>query len=400
MEPRRAVAFTGVASFDQPTPVRPDVTAKLQAVYRIRCDAARIEERARTIAVEQSVEMPVEAIDDQGVLADIVGQVVSIADRRDGTFDATIALDVEATGFEAGQLINMLFGNSSIHDDVTLAAITVPPSLSAAFCGPRHGPAGLRARVGAGRRALTCSALKPLGLSPDQLAHVAHALALGGLDFIKDDHGLADQRRAPFATRVAAVAAAVRSACASTGRATRYLPNVSGNLDQLRAQVNIARDHGLDTLLIAPMVVGLPSFTTIVRENADMAFIAHPAMAGAARIAPEALLGTLFRMLGADAVIYPNAGGRFGYTPAQCRAIAATALAPWPAIAPSLPVPAGGMKLARISEILACTGPDAMLLIGGDLLSARDKMTTEAARFQLAIEGFVYRQPATLETTS
>ena len=53
-----------------------------------------------------------------------------------------------------------------------------------------------------------------------------------------------------------------------------------------------------------------------------MAFLAHPTLAGAARIAPPCLFGKLFRMLGADAVVFPNHGGRFGYSPETCRAIA------------------------------------------------------------------------------
>ena len=369
------------------------MTAKLSAIYRIRCDAAHIAERAQAIAIEQSVEMPVGAIDHAGVLADIVGRVGTITGAGNGTFDVAIALDAATTGFEAGQLLNILFGNSSIHDDVTLHDISVPPELSARFTGPRHGPDGLRARVGAKHRALTCSALKPLGLSADELAGLAFKLALGGLDYIKDDHGLADQTRAPFAARVKAIATAVRTAAAQTGKPTRYLPSITGNLDTLRLQIRIARDHGLDTLLIAPMIIGLPSFQTIVRENADMAFIAHPAMAGAARIAPAALFGKLFRMIGADGVIYPNAGGRFGYTPQTCRTIATAALAPWPGVKPSLPVPAGGMKLAALPAILQQYGADAMLLIGGDLLAAREHMTTQAAAFQTAVETFEYPAP-------
>jgi len=362
------------------------VTPKLHVHYDIRSDASAIEERARTIAIEQSVEMPLEAIDDPKVRAEIVGRVEDVQDLGAGLFRATIALDLETTGLESGQLLNVLFGNVSIHDDVTLAAITVSSELAKAFPGPRFGSDGLRARVAAGRRALTCTALKPQGLPPDRLATLARTLALGGLDYIKDDHNLADQRHAPFAARVKAISAAVETARRETGRATRYLPSLSGNLDSLRRQVKIARDCGLDTLLIAPMIVGLPSFETLVRDNPGMAFIAHPAMAGASRIAPPALLGTLFRLLGADAVIFPNLGGRFGYTRETCRAIADAASARIAGIKPALPVPAGGMTLRRVPEILSFYGNDAMLLIGGDLLLAGPAMTAAARAFQSAVE--------------
>ena len=77
-------------------------------------------------------------------------------------------------------------------------------------------------RVGAFGRALTCSALKPQGVPPARLAQLAEQFARGGIDFIKDDHGLADQAYSPFAERVAAVAGSV-------GR-TRYVPSLSGGL--------------------------------------------------------------------------------------------------------------------------------------------------------------------------
>jgi ribulose-bisphosphate carboxylase large chain len=284
--------------------------------------------------------------------------------------------------------MNMLFGNSSLHEDMTLEDVDLPEAMARSFCGPGAGIEGLRGRVGAGRRALTCAALKPQGLASQALADLAYRMALGGIDFIKDDHGLADQRYSPFAARVAACAAAVRKAKSETGLQTRYVPSLSGDLDQLRAQIAIARDEGIDTALIAPMVVGLPAFHALARENRDIAFLAHPAMGGAARIAPPLLFGKLFRLFGADGVIFPNHGGRFGYSAQTCAALAATARAPFAGHAPASPVPAGGMTLDRLDEILTFYGPDMMLLIGGSLLAAGERLTEESARFARHVTEF------------
>ena len=123
----------------------------------MRSDAASIEGRAQGIAVEQSVEMPLAAIDDRSVLADIVGRVEDIADRGGGLFDVRIALAVATVETDAAQLLNMAFGNTSLQPDVTLVGLEAPPG----FGGPRHGMAGLRARIGASGRALTGAAIKP-----------------------------------------------------------------------------------------------------------------------------------------------------------------------------------------------------------------------------------------------
>jgi ribulose-bisphosphate carboxylase large chain len=56
----------------------PDSSARLTAVYHVRGDVASIGERARAIAVEQSVEMPVSAIGDPFVLGAILGQVEDV----------------------------------------------------------------------------------------------------------------------------------------------------------------------------------------------------------------------------------------------------------------------------------------------------------------------------------
>jgi len=358
----------------------------LEAVYRVRSDASSIEDRARAIAVEQSVEMPVSAIEDETVLSKIVGRVVAIEPREEGVFEVRIALAAETVGQDPGQLVNMLFGNTSIHDDVVLHDADIPGELIKWFGGPRHGLHELRQKVGAGERALTCSALKPQGLPPEQLAALAEKFARGGVDYIKDDHGLADQAYSPFAARVQAIAPALRAVEQATGHAARYVPSLSGDLDCMRRQAAVAREFGIDTLMVAPMISGLSNFHRLVRDNSDLAFLAHPAMAGAARIDPAFLFGTLFRLLGADAVVFPNHGGRFGYSPETCRRIARAALADRAGMRPSVPTPAGGMRLERVPEMLDFYGKDTMLLIGGALLAARERLVEATAAFVAAVE--------------
>jgi len=354
---------------------------RMAAIYRVRSDAGAIEGRAQAIAVEQSVEMPLSAISESYVLREIAGEVQGIAELAPGLFEVRIGLSAASLGLDAGQLLNMLFGNTSLQEEVTLYDVEIPDRLAGHFGGPNLGIAGLRKACGAGDRALTCTALKPQGLPPEELAALAFRLAAGGLDFIKDDHGLADQAYSPFAKRVRACAEAVRRANDKTGSQTRYVPNISGDLGQAATQIQLAMGEGIDAVLAEPMILGLSNFHRLVRDFPSVAFFAHPAMAGAARIAPPLLLGKLFRLFGADVTVYPNYGGRFSYTPETCKAIADEARLPWAGIKPCMPSPAGGMTLERVPELLDFYGPDTMLLIGGSLLSATDRLTEEAAAF-------------------
>jgi ribulose-bisphosphate carboxylase large chain len=367
---------------------------RLQAIYRVRCEARSIEERARAIAVEQSVEMPLSAIADDVVRSEIVGRVEAISESEAGLFEVRISLNAETVGHDPGQLINMLFGNTSLHSDVELHDVALPAELVKAFGGPRHGLQELRRRVGAPARALTCSALKPQGLPAARLAELAKLFAQGGIDYIKDDHGLTDQAYSPFAARVTAIAAALRTVEQRDGRAARYVPSLSGDLDTMRAQIALARDAGVDTVMVVPMIAGLSNVHRLVRENPDLAFVAHPAMAGAARIAPPFLLGALFRLLGADAVVFPNYGGRFGYSPDTCRALAARALDESEGLRPCVPVPAGGMTTDRVPEMLDFYGAGAMLLIGGALLEAREHLVEATSACVSEVHRYAYGKVA------
>jgi ribulose-bisphosphate carboxylase large chain len=203
---------------------------------------------------------------------------------------------------------------------------------------------------------------------------------------IKDDHGIANQAYAPFAQRVAAVQQAVTKANQETGGHTVYAPTFSGGPRALAEQARIAKECGVKMALIAPMLVGLPAFVELQVEL-DFPVMAHPAFAGAGRIAPPLLLGKLFRLLGADATIFPNHGGRFSYSPETCRAIAHEARTPWPGVRPTLPVPAGGMTIDRVPEMRQGYGHDTMLLIGGGLLTAGDELLERAREFVARVAG-------------
>jgi ribulose-bisphosphate carboxylase large chain len=133
------------------------------------------------------------------------------------------------------------------------------------------------------------------------------------------------------------------------------------------------------------MLVGLPCFFELCRE-ASVPVLAHPAFAGAQRIAPEALFGKLFRLLGADAVIYVSFGSRFSPSRESCRALAANLRRPWAGVAPALPVPGGGIRLENVAELVEFYGRDVMLLVGGNLqveagsLFERSRAFVEAVR--------------------
>ena len=358
---------------------------RILATYRITASESESKVRAEALAAEQSVEMPVAAIDDPRVLTDVLAQVKAIRPHA-GDFEVVLAIATETTGGEASQLANMLFGNCSLQPEVELIDVELPQGYEKTFPGPRFGIDGIRKLAGVTGRALTCTALKPQGTPVEKLAQLARTFALAGIDVIKDDHGIANQSYGPFAQRVPAVQKAITAANRETGGRTLYAPTFSGGPRALGEQTRIAKDSGVQMALVAPMLVGLPAFVEL-QVDLDLPVMAHPAFAGAGRIAPPLLLGKLFRLLGADATIFPNHGDRFSYSKATCLAIADAARRPWLGLRPALPVPAGGMTVERVPEMLAGYGADTMLLIGGGLLSAKGKLLEKSREFVAAVRG-------------
>lgn len=354
---------------------------RILATYRIDAPADEIRARAEALAVEQSVEMPLAAIRDPGVLRDIVARVEAIRPAARG-HEVDLSIAAQTTGPEASQLANMLFGNCSLQPEVELLDVRFPEAYLRAFRGPRFGVQGVREATGAHGRPLTCSALKPQGASIAHLAALARTFARAGVDVVKDDHGIADQAYGPFAERVPAVQRAIDDANRETGGRTLYAPTYSGGPKALAAQARVARDCGVRAALVAPMLVGLPAFVEL-QEALAVPVLAHPAFAGG-RIAAPLLLGKLFRLLGADAAIFPNHGGRFSYSRDTCLAIAAAARAPWGSLRSTLPVPAGGMTVERVPEMVRDYGADVMLLVGGGLLAAGDQLEARARAFVAA----------------
>ncbi|MBA3253246.1 MAG: RuBisCO large subunit C-terminal-like domain-containing protein [Pseudomonadota bacterium] len=357
---------------------------RISATYRLRVAAPDATHRAQQLALEQSIEMLATSVNDPHVLDTMVARVDNVATDGDGTHTARLALSAETIGDDAGQLMNMLFGNASLQPDVELIDVEVPAVLAGVWGGPNHGIGGMRRYTGALERPLTCTALKPIGSTIESLVHLCSVFSDAGIDVVKDDHGWANQRSAPFAERVRACQKAITRSNAARDRCTLYAPSLYGHFDEMRAQIELARREGVRLVLIAPMVCGVATLVALKREFQDMMFIAHPSLGGL-RIAPEALFGKLFRLFGADAVIFPNHGGRFAYPREVCRAIARHNTQPWHDLKPTMPTPAGGMSVERAAGIVGEYGRDSMLLVGGALLSAREQLAARSTEFVNAV---------------
>ena len=331
---------------------------------------------AASIAREQTVEAP-PGVGGDRLQARMLGRIERVDPGRGGGWLARIAYPLEATTTELTQLLNVVYGNVSLMDGVRLVGLELAPAVLRSLPGPRLGIAGLRALVRVPARPLVSAAIKPIGLSSSELAGQAAAFARAGVDVVKDDHGLSVEGSAPFVERTRVIGEAVADANARTGGRTAYLPNVTGPLDTLGERLERVAALGLAGVVLCPSLMGLDALRRVAAAPRALAVMAHPSHAQTAPgrtegIAPAVLLGTLYRVAGADIVVYVNAGGRFSWPEETCHAVNRRLREPLEPLRRAFPAPAGGVNAADAGHWFARYGPDTMLLIGGSLLVRRD----------------------------
>jgi ribulose-bisphosphate carboxylase large chain len=367
--------------------------ARFQVIYRIAAPETEALAMARDICVEQTVEFPLELIPAGDIREQMVGRIERFEREADACWRATIGYAVETTGSELTQLLNVVFGNYSMKPRVRVERLILPDALLAGLRGPRFGQAGLRQTLGIPRRPLLCTALKPMGLPAEALADLTYRLALGGIDIVKDDHGLANQPFAPFAERVARCAEAVARANHETGARSIYAPNVTAGGELALANARLARAAGAGGVLVSPGLAGLGTVARLARsDDVGLPIFSHPAFQGSYVINPDAgiahgaLFGQIARLAGADASIYPSFGGRFSsFSREACEAIAAACAEPLGPIASIFPVPGGGMSVQRVPELLDFYGDDVILLIGGGLFQHGPDLLENCREFRRSV---------------
>lgn len=346
-------------------------------------------EKAEKASVEQSVEMPINAVPEQSRLS--LPNVVSVTELGKGLWDTVISFPTTLIGDEDDivQFMNILYGNISLYSDIKVVDVS-NQIFDFLFAGPAHGIEGIRKMAGVFDRPLSCTALKPVGLSSDEFASRAAAFAENGIDLIKDDHGLTNQQTARFEDRTRACVYAVQKAAEKTGKQTLYFPNITAAPQVALSRVEMALEMGAHGVLVCPQLTGL-SLVSDIRKNFNCPIMAHPSFSGSyishkrSGISMSLFYGKIWRALGADAVIFPNPGGRFEFTRAQCADLHNTLINTEFPFRTSFPVPAGGIQLDSVQSFRELYGKETVFLIGGSLYEHPGGIDKATQIFQKAL---------------
>jgi ribulose-bisphosphate carboxylase large chain len=312
---------------------------------------------------------------------------------QNSRFEARISYTSGVLGHTCAELLNLVFGISSLKPGVRVVHLDLPDAYLGRWTGPRFGRVRLRARLGVPDRPLVCGVLKPVGATPVQLADIAYQCALGGLDLVKDDQGFGNQPHCPFQDRVERCADAIARATRETGRACLYAPHVTGGPSELHRQSRLAKRAGAGALLVCPGLVGFD----VIRELAQdrelaLPVLSHPALLGVftvhpdSGIAPSVMYGQLPRLAGADITIYPAFGGPYPIGKEDCRRIIEAVSSPWSRLKPIFPTAAGRVRRERLAAFRAFYGSELVVVVGSELYRRGTRIAANCRALVNALE--------------
>ena len=355
---------------------------RLQVTYRINAQSNdEALERAHGIALEQTVEIPRDVVPSGFIEDEILGRIESCEVVSTGKSEAVISYSTESVGTELTQLFNVVFGNSSIQKGLKVVDIDLGDCLSKQFPGARFGIKGVRARAAAPTGGLISPVLKPQGSTAEELAQIAYLCAVAGANIVKEDHGLVNQPAAPFKERVEKISQAVAKANRETGQSCLYLPNIGGHFASLIQDAEFAKQAGAGGILLMPGLLGFDIVSHFAKDqDFDLPIMTHPSFFGPYVLSDDTgfthamMFGVLQRIAGSDISVFPNVGGRFGFSIDECQSIVGACRSTGgnnvgSAIFPS---PGGGMSKERVSDMQQMYGDDVVYLLGGSLLRYGD----------------------------
>lgn len=342
----------------------------LTAIYEVDGPESSARSTAERICFDQTIEAESNLLP-PSLQSTILGRVEDLKPTAGGRYQATIRFRGDLLNGECSDLLNVLFGTSSLRGDITLLSFAMTNGLLSSWPGPRFGITGLRQAVGVSRRPLLCAVLKPLGRTPQELAELAVQFVEGGVDMIKDDQSLVDQRWCRFEERVSRCAEAIVRASTSRGRSCLYFAHISGSLDRMRRRASQASKLGASGLLIAPGLTGWDALRALrLDDKISLPIANHPSMLGTSvdrgrgGLASSVVYGLLPRLVGSDLSIYPAFDSGYQMSQQGCISVAEHCRRSWGRLRSMVPAVGGRIGPDRLVQVRSALGEETIFILG------------------------------------
>jgi ribulose-bisphosphate carboxylase large chain len=176
-------------------------------------------------------------------------------------------------------------------DALRLQDIEFTKTMVKKYRGPKFGIEGIRKIFDADKRPLMLSVAKPkVGMTTEEHVQVGYDIWTGGLDLLKDDENLTNQKFNPFKKRVEKSLKARDKAEKVTGEKKSYLINVTApTVEEMIDRAKFVKKNGGEYVMIDIIASGWTAVNSLREECEDLglAIHAHRAMHGAMTRNPD-----------------------------------------------------------------------------------------------------------------
>jgi len=189
--------------------------------------------------------------------------------------------------FDSGNLLQILASiRGNIYGMKELSELkfldwVIPEKFQRQFPGPKIGIKEIRKIVGTKKRPHVGTIVKPkVGLSAKDWASVAEKAFMGGLDMVKDDENLVDQKFCPWEERVLKTIEIAEKAKDEFGEGKIYVSNITDFMPKMLERIDFLEDHGWKQCMIDVYVIGIAGTQQILSELHKRKFLVHAHRAG------------------------------------------------------------------------------------------------------------------------
>ena len=287
-----------------------------------------------------------------------------------------------------------LFGLSRL-DAVRLLDFDLPESL-VPFKGPKFGIHGVRRIVGSNKRPHVGTIIKPkVGLTPEDTAAVAYQAAIGGVDLIKDDETLTNQKFCPIDERLPKVMDRLDEARDETGQQVLYAVNITTRGDRIVEQARHAINLGANMVMIDVITAGFSALQALGEDpSVKVPIHVHRTMHAAMTRNPEHGIAMrpfarLVRMLGGDQLHTGTVSGKMAHAAEEVIGDNRVLTEQYGCIRPTFPVSSGGLHPGKVAKELSTLGTDITLQAGGGIHGHPGGTQAGAKAMRQAVDAFM-----------
>lgn len=333
--------------------------------------------------------------------------------------DGWIKIAYPEDHFEKGNMSQILasiagnvFGMKAV-DKLRLEDISFTRNMVKSFKGPKFGKKGVRKIFGVKDRPLMLSVPKPkVGMTTKEHVEIGRQIWEGGLDLLKDDENLTDQKFNRFDKRVTESLKVRNKIERKTGEKKSYLINITGpTVKEMERRAKFVKKQGGEYVMIDIVTTGFAAVNSVreICDDLDLAIHAHRAMHGSmTRINNHGFsmncVAKCARLLGVDQLHIGTANiGKLVGTRAEVLHLEKqitedfvpedkklhTLEQEWYGMKNVFPVSSGGLHPLLVDKVMDQLGTDIMLQIGGGIHGHPKGSYSGAKAMREAVEAYL-----------